>query len=48
MSPESDKAGFSGIKGDIWALGASLYCIAFLKLPFIADDMSEFYEVIKT
>jgi len=48
MSPESDKPGFSGIKNDIWALGVSFYCFAFFKVPFIASDISEFYELIKT
>jgi len=48
MSPESSKPGFSGTKSDIWALGVSFYCFAFLRLPFIADDICEFYETIRT
>ena len=37
----------SGKAGDIWALGVTLYCIVFGKLPFIGSNVFQLYENIK-
>ncbi|KAJ3339727.1 hypothetical protein HDU93_007843 [Gonapodya sp. JEL0774] len=33
---------------DVWALGVTLHCLAFGKLPFIASSILELYEVVRT
>lgn len=51
MAPESlqaTKDKYSGISSDIWAMGITLYCFIFGKIPFIHENRFSLYELIKT
>lgn len=37
----------SGTAADIWAMGVSLYCLRYGKIPFERDNVLEMYEAIK-
>ena len=45
MSPEiielNKKGSFDGFMADIWSLGVTMFCVAYLKLPFYGDSLSE-------
>jgi len=49
LAPELCAAGTSpkGEPVDIWALGITLYCFLFGKVPFMAENVLEIYERIR-
>ena len=51
MAPESLQATrdkYSGKAADIWAMGVTLYCFVFGKIPFYHNNRISLYELIKT
>lgn len=48
MAPElfTVKKGVEGKPIDIWALGVSFYCFAYLKVPFLGNDLNEMISFI--
>jgi len=48
MSPEVCKGEEYGAKADIWAIGCTLYELAFLRRPFSSENPSVLFEIIQT
>ena len=51
MAPEACDANvlsFSGKAADVWAYGITLFCVVFLRVPFIADTEYQLMELIRT
>lgn len=44
--PEIDE--FSGIAVDVWALGVTLFCLLYNKVPFWGETEFQIMEVIRT
>jgi [calcium/calmodulin-dependent protein kinase] kinase len=41
------KGDLSGVPADIWAMGVTLYCLVFGKLPFVGKTIIQLYESIR-
>lgn len=47
LSKETSKEGYNGKRADIWSLGVTFFCFAFLEIPFQGGNLVEIFEVIK-
>lgn len=47
LNSETAKKGYSGRAADIWSLGVTFYCFAFMDLPFNGNSMQELFEEIQ-
>lgn len=47
LSKENSKEGYNGKRADIWSLGVTFFCFAFLEIPFSGRNLIEIFNVIK-